>query len=183
MYAGELLSVVAMASAKMSVLVLSDRVAPRKERFYNGMRALILFWTTFSIFAIAFQCGLPKPWVYDPDDCPTKGYVYYPIIILNIVTDGILATWILPTLWNLLMDTGKRMTVMLLFGSRLVVCCFAIVQLTSLARHIRDPDVTCTLHCLGVKLDADRYRRSVRSHIVGSLRHSSFSTPGNGPAD
>lgn len=120
MYAGELLAIAAMASAKTSVVLLSDRVAPQETRSYNIMLGLVAFWSTFSIFGIAFQCGLPEPWVYIPDDCPTKGYLYYPVIILNILTDAVLAVWILPTLWKLLMDTGKRVTVMVLFGLRLV---------------------------------------------------------------
>lgn len=160
MYAGELLSIAAMASAKTSAVLLSDRVAPRDSHPYYGMLGLIAFWGAFSFLAIALQCGIPDPWAFAPDRCPSKGALYYPIISLNIVTDGLLALWILPTVWKLLMNHRDRITVIALFGSRLMyvvltlltvayaddysVCAFATVQLVTVTRHIRDPDVTCT---------------------------------------
>ena len=120
MYAAELTGIVAMFFAKTSVVLLSHRVAPREPRPYFFMLGLIASWAIFSIFGITFQCGLPHPWVYVPSQCPARGNLLYPIIIFNILTDALLATWILPTLSRLLMDTGKRMTVIILFGARLV---------------------------------------------------------------
>ncbi|KAF2867083.1 hypothetical protein BDV95DRAFT_610967 [Massariosphaeria phaeospora] len=142
LYAAELTGVFAMASAKTSVVLLSDRVAPREARSYYLMLGMVAVWTIFSTFALAFQCSLPDPWTFTRENCPSRGNLYYPIIIFNIITDALLATWILPTLRKLLMPTNKRVTVMLLFGARLVVCCFSIVQLVSVAQHIRSPDVT-----------------------------------------
>ena len=120
MYIAELTGIVAMFFAKTSIVLLSHRVAPREPRPYFFMLGLIALWAVFSIFGIAFQCGLPHPWVYVPSQCSTRGNLLYPIIIFNIITDALLATWILPTLSRLLMDTGKRMTVIILFGARLM---------------------------------------------------------------
>lgn len=120
MYAAELSGIFAMFSAKTSIVLLSHRVAPREPRPYFFMLGLVAFWAVFSILGIAFQCGLPHPWVYVPSQCPSRGNLLYPIILLNFLTDALLATWILPTLSRLLMDTGKRMTVMVLFSARLV---------------------------------------------------------------
>lgn len=120
MYTAELLGICAMASAKTSVVLLSDRVAPREPRPYYALLSVVAVWTVFSIFAIAFQCPLPHPWVYVPSTCPSHGNVQYPIIIINILTDAVLATWILPTLWKLSMDKNRRRVVILLFGARVV---------------------------------------------------------------
>ncbi|KAJ4286695.1 hypothetical protein N0V90_012947 [Kalmusia sp. IMI 367209] len=131
MYAGELVGITAQWLAKVSFLQLSDRVAPREPRPYNIVFGMITFWGVFSILVIALQCGLPDPWVYVPDDCPTKGYMYYPVIILNIITDIVLSTWILPTLWKLLMDADRRILVVILFGSRLIcVTHLSVLQAT-----------------------------------------------------
>jgi hypothetical protein len=46
--------------------------------------------------------------------------MYYPVIITNIITDILLGTWILPTLWKLLMDQDRRILVIVLFGSRIM---------------------------------------------------------------
>ncbi|KAF2467216.1 uncharacterized protein BDR25DRAFT_305654 [Lindgomyces ingoldianus] len=142
MYAAEMMGIAAMAWAKTSVVLLSDRVAPRPPVPFYLMLGLIAVWTIFSIFATAFQCSLPHPWVYVPSECPSRGSLQYPIIILNIITDAILATWILPTLWKLLMDVERRITVIVLFGSRFIVCGVAIGQLIAVSRHIHDRDQT-----------------------------------------
>ncbi|KAK7182293.1 hypothetical protein DPSP01_007004 [Paraphaeosphaeria sporulosa] len=141
-YAGEILGLAAQYWAKASFLQLCERVAPRKQKHYNIVFGMVTFWGVFSILAIALQCGLPDPWVFNPEDCPTKGMMYYPVIIMNIITDLILGTWILPTLWKLLMDQDRRILVVMLFGSRIIVACVAAAQLNSVARHILDPDVT-----------------------------------------
>ncbi|ORY19758.1 hypothetical protein BCR34DRAFT_551640 [Clohesyomyces aquaticus] len=141
-YAGELTGITAMAWAKASVVLLSDRVAPRKPLPFYLMLGLIGAWTVFSIFATAFQCPLPHPWVYVPSKCPSHGNLQYPIITLNILTDALLATWILPTLWKLLMDLERRVTVIVLFGSRFIVCGVAIGQLIATVNHIHDEDQT-----------------------------------------
>lgn len=118
MYAGELIGLAAQWAAKVSFLQLCERVAPREPRDLHIVTGMVYFWGLFSILAIAFQCGLPDPWVFDPSDCPTKGFMYYPVIIMNMITDLVLATWILPTLWNLLLDQDRRILVVMLFGSR-----------------------------------------------------------------
>jgi hypothetical protein len=46
--------------------------------------------------------------------------MYYPVIIMNIITDLFLGTWIIPTLWRLLMDQDRRILVIMLFGSRIM---------------------------------------------------------------
>lgn len=142
MYVAELLGIAAQASAKVSVVLLSDRVAPRESRSYFFMLGLVAMWTVFAFFATAFQCPLPEPWVFNPSACPTHGNLYYPIIIFNIVTDALLAAWILPTLWSLLLETNKRLTVVVLFGSRIIVCGCSAAQLQSVSTHIRSEDVT-----------------------------------------
>ncbi|KAF2192734.1 hypothetical protein K469DRAFT_654560 [Zopfia rhizophila CBS 207.26] len=142
MYGGQLTGIAAMALAKTSVVFLSDRVAPQEPRPYYIMLGLVAIWTILSIFATAFQCSLPHPWVYVPSKCPSHGNLQYPIIVLNIVTDALLATWILPTVWGLIMETGKRVTVIVLFGSRLVVCLVAIAQLVTVSRNLHKEDQT-----------------------------------------
>lgn len=120
MYAGELLGIAAQWAAKVSFLQLCERVAPRDPKQYNIVFGMVTFWGVFSEFAVAFSCGVPRPWYFDPRTCDTKGAMYYPVIIMNIITDVILGTWILPTLWKLLMDQERRVMVVALFGSRLM---------------------------------------------------------------
>lgn len=142
LYAAELMGIAAMTAAKISVVLLSDRVAPQKPRPFYTMIIVVSIWAIFSIFADAFQCGLPDPWRYIPSECSRGANVMYPIIIGNILTDILVTVWILPTLWRLLMEVSKRVKVMALFGSRLIVCAGALGQLVVLARHVHEEDQT-----------------------------------------
>ena len=119
-YTSQLLGIAAMAWAKMSVVLLFKRLAfPQRTRHY-GLFGMVIVWAIFSLFVLAFQCPLPEPWVFNPPNCFSHGNLLYPIIVLNILTDGVLAIFILPVIWKLNMAKGTRVTVMVLFGSRIV---------------------------------------------------------------
>src|SRR5450756_1664961 len=100
----------AMSTAKISVVFLFHRLTERKPLHFRITFSFILIWTLFSLVAILFQCQLPHPYVLIPSQCSTHGAIYYPIIILNILTDADLAAWILPSLWrNIQMPLGQRL--------------------------------------------------------------------------
>ena len=120
MFTGQYLGIVAMACAKTSTVLFSHGIVPHESRRYYAMLSIIGTWVLFSILAVSFQCQLPRPWVFVPSKCSTHGDLQYPIIIGNLLTDALLAIWILPTIWKLLMDLGKRVIVMVLFGARLM---------------------------------------------------------------
>jgi hypothetical protein len=101
MYAAQLISILSMASAKVSVIMLFKKIAPTADRSVKLGLAMRAFWGVFSFFTEALQCQLPKPWVIIPSQCNTHGYLQLPIIVLNIVTDAVLGITILPTIWKL----------------------------------------------------------------------------------
>lgn len=142
LYAAEIMGIAAMTAAKISVVLLSDRIAPQKSRPFYIMIAVVGVWAVFSIFAVSFQCGLSNSWRYIPSECSSGANVIYPIIIGNILTDILVTVWILPTLWKLLMEVTKRAKVVALFGCRLIVCAAALGQLITMARHMKDEDQT-----------------------------------------
>lgn len=119
-YGGELVGIAAQWLAKLSFLQLSQLIVARASRSYNIIFSIVTFWGLFSFLAIALQCGPKEPWIYAPDACPTKGLFYFPVIIMNILTDILLSAWILPMLWKLLLDAEWRFLFIILFGSRLV---------------------------------------------------------------
>ncbi|KAF2659216.1 hypothetical protein K491DRAFT_689340 [Lophiostoma macrostomum CBS 122681] len=142
-YAAELMSVAAIGTAKANVIMLCDRIATARARSYYIVLAVVTAWFVFALLATAFQCPLPQPWNVYPSRCPSHYRIQYPIIGLNVLTDALLAMWILPTLSMLLMDSSKRGSVLFLFGARIFVCGFAIVQLITVIRHNQDADITC----------------------------------------
>jgi hypothetical protein len=120
MYSAQLTSILSMTSAKVSVVLLIKRITQTDNRAWNLSLVLVWIWGIFSFLALAFQCQMPKPWIFVPAQCTTHGYLQYPVIILNIITDAILATGMLPTIWKLNIARDTRVTVMTLFGIRLV---------------------------------------------------------------
>lgn len=79
---------------------------------------MIVAWSVFSVFAVAFECGLPQ-WSVKSMQCGNGGLLVS-VIVLNMVTDLILAAWIFPTLWSISLDQEKFITATLLFGARAV---------------------------------------------------------------
>lgn len=141
-FTGQYLGIAAMACAKTSAVLLSDGIVPQEPRRYYVMLSIIGTWALFSVLAVSFQCQLPRPWVFVPSKCSTHGDLQYPIIIGNLLTDALLAVWIIPTIWKLLMDLRKRVIVIVLFGTRLIVSFAAIGQIVSVAQNLHSPDQT-----------------------------------------
>jgi hypothetical protein len=145
MYAAQFLEIAACLFAKVSVLLLSERVVPQSFRANLGISLAIVFWACFSIFAVAFQCPLPSPWNLTPSECPTHGKLLYPIIIFNALTDTVLAFWVIPRVWKLNMSRKFRVLVCALFLTRLAVWFTAAGELSLLGSFLASPDQTCTL--------------------------------------
>jgi len=142
MYVGQILGILAMAAAKLSVIFLFFRLTERKPLRFRVTFSFIMIWTLFSLIAILFQCQLPHPYVLIPSQCSTHGAIYYPIIILNVLTDADLAICITPALWSSRMRLGQRLLGIFLFGTRILVCFAAIVELVFVARALKSPDQT-----------------------------------------
>ncbi|KAF2179046.1 hypothetical protein K469DRAFT_731316 [Zopfia rhizophila CBS 207.26] len=62
-------------------------------------RRLLALDTTYSPFRLL--CNFPEPWRSIPSNCPTGEKLYYPIVILNILTDAVLGIWIFVSIWHL----------------------------------------------------------------------------------
>ena len=121
LYAAQLLGLAAMASAKMSVAMLLDRIVTYSRRAAWFSYSAITAWALFSLFAVAFGCSLPNPWDLLFSQCSTHGAkLLYPIIIFNILTDVMLSIWVIPYVWVLKMEAKDRLLVRVLFGARLV---------------------------------------------------------------
>ena len=104
-----------MLSTKVAFALLLDRVAPM-DRWAKVITLSAVAWAVFSLFALAFQCPLPHPWVFEPAKCPTHGKLLYAIVSLNALTDVALSLWIVPIAWHLRIDRAGRGLVIILFG-------------------------------------------------------------------
>jgi hypothetical protein len=111
-----LLGIFAMALAKMSSALLIERVAPQAREAKAILFGMTAAWAVYSTFAMSFQCGLPQ-WTIHSLHCGNGGLLLS-VIVLNMLTDLVLALWIVPTLWHISLDREKSWSAGLLFGAR-----------------------------------------------------------------
>jgi hypothetical protein len=119
------------------------------------------FWAVFAILSLAFQCGLPHPWVYTAQKCNSGGVVYA-VVGLNIISDLYLSVFFIPTIWSLETEAFARITLASLFLSKLLyviiaalnclerlwlniqsACIAGAVELVFLSRALPSLDQTC----------------------------------------
>lgn len=107
-----------MTLAKVSSAFLIERVAPQTRKAKTILYAMCAVWAIYAAFAIAFECGTPS-WTERSFECGNGG-LSVSVIVLNMITDLVLAGWLVPTLWSLSLDKEKCMTATILFGARVV---------------------------------------------------------------
>ena len=58
-----------LALTKCSILLLIARLVGIKlhQHLIRGVGALVALWSVAAVFAVAFQCGVPRPWAYISD--------------------------------------------------------------------------------------------------------------------
>jgi hypothetical protein len=64
-YASNFLYIAALGFAKLALVTFFyhiHKVQQTHRRFVLGFGVFILVWTLASLVAVAFQCGLPRPW-------------------------------------------------------------------------------------------------------------------------
>ncbi|KAK4553244.1 hypothetical protein LTR86_009774 [Recurvomyces mirabilis] len=132
-FATNLVGIFAQAAAKISVAFLFERIAPRQDK--RGIAILlgcICAWVIFAIFGTAFACSLHPS---ATAKCGAGAYVIFPIIVTDLITDAMLALWMVPRLWKLQADIQHRLIPIMLMSSRLLVCFVEIGLLVTLGQQ------------------------------------------------
>ncbi|KAF2404831.1 hypothetical protein EJ06DRAFT_525405 [Trichodelitschia bisporula] len=138
-YAAQLVGLAAIACSNVSAILLSKRIVvilPLARPLLVACGA----WAVFSLFVTAFQCNAPEPWTFQNTNCPTRGYLQFVIVVANMLVDIAIGLCIVPTIWDLRMERGRKLTAVSLFALRLAIPCLAIGQLVSLSLAINSTD-------------------------------------------
>ncbi|KAK4963138.1 hypothetical protein LTR10_000766 [Elasticomyces elasticus] len=143
-YAAQILGIIIQTLAKCAVVLMVERIASElsTKKLSLALKAVIGIWTVFSIFTIAFQCGVPRPWEFTHDKCAAHGKLYYVIIAGDMATDGILACYIIPTVVELQMSRYLKISVSSLFMTRLVVCALSLGYIALVPEYLSSNDKT-----------------------------------------
>ena len=105
-----------MALAKLSSALLIERVIPQTRKAKSILLGMIAIFAIFSPFAISFRCGIPE-WTMQSLECRNGGLAIA-VIVSNIVTDLLLAFWMVPALWEMSLNKEKNLAAATLFGVR-----------------------------------------------------------------
>ncbi|KAF2731538.1 hypothetical protein EJ04DRAFT_579083 [Polyplosphaeria fusca] len=139
-WAAQLLQLAAMSFAKFSSAFLASRVASQSCRENTVLFGMVAFWAVSSQLLCGLQCGFLEPWSGTPK-CSHGGPVFA-VIALNMVSDALLAWWIVPIIRPLKIDRAKRRTVVVLFSSRAIIPFICIAQLWAVAKAVRGNNPT-----------------------------------------
>lgn len=140
-YASDLFFLIAMLLAKLAVVRLVYRFASASAISKGKLMVLqicVVVWGAFAIPAIAAQCGAPLPWLYIPDRCAGEGALWYPTLILSILTDAWLAVCVWTAIPELQITAKQRQVILGLFGSRFITCLLCVVQIALLAPALKN---------------------------------------------
>lgn len=120
-YTCRILAAASMGSAKLSITFLYERLGFYLNRCINLIPLSSTgAWILFSIFAMAFQCHLPSPWLTSSSHCPAGPSLTIAVTVLNCLSDILLAVYPIPALWTLTLPTSSRLTVIGLFSARIL---------------------------------------------------------------
>ncbi|KAK4546656.1 hypothetical protein LTR36_001874 [Oleoguttula mirabilis] len=131
-YTTALLGIIAQSCAKLSVVFLYERLAPRQDK--RGIAVLlscVSAWVIFALIGTAFTCNTKLSYAAK---CPTDGYLVFPIIGTNLVTDAMLAFWMVPRVYKLQASRQHRIVPIVLMSMRLLVCCLEAGQIGYLVK-------------------------------------------------
>ncbi|KAJ8067126.1 hypothetical protein OCU04_004501 [Sclerotinia nivalis] len=140
-YSASLLYITSLYFAKMSIVMFIDDFTPiTAERMATKILGLVIsLWAVSSIFAVAFQCRLPRVWDSIYGDCFDQTAFWNYNAIVNIVTDASLVSLITFIALHIRTTWSRKLTLICIFGSRICVVAAVSCQLYYSNEEIHDP--------------------------------------------
>ncbi|MCJ1435566.1 hypothetical protein MMC27_004940 [Xylographa pallens] len=143
-YAADLLFIATLAMAKTSLIIMLRELT--RNSWYRKLCWLLAvfctIWTVTSLFASAFQCHIPTPWMTLGPQCfdQISFWTYYGVI--NGITDVVLILLPAYMVWHVQIDKKQKLIIIACFASRIVVVGTIVVQLIFLNRIRTSIDIT-----------------------------------------
>ncbi|KAF4951202.1 hypothetical protein FSARC_12982 [Fusarium sarcochroum] len=133
MYVSRIFGILVHATTKISLGLLIRQIDRQGGLNTANMilGGLAIAWAISGIFATIFQCSLPEPWLAESNQqCPNQGPIFIYNGVMIILTD--IALCILPVamMWEVQTSLRRKLIVMALFGTRIVVPASVIPSLT-----------------------------------------------------
>ncbi|KAI1204115.1 uncharacterized protein F4807DRAFT_375227 [Annulohypoxylon truncatum] len=139
-YAGELLYILALGLAKLSVCTGLATLSPdtSHRRLTSIFVIAVVIWSLVAFIGTAFQCGGHGPWEQGDIKCLDKHAFLEYVGITNILTDAALIALPTTVIYPLKMSVRTRITVLSFFSVRILAIAAMISQLIYLPRLFED---------------------------------------------
>ncbi|KAJ5645232.1 hypothetical protein N7507_011243 [Penicillium longicatenatum] len=143
-FAAHILFIVVLALSKMSTILLVWKLTPSQSlrRSCAFTAGIVVAWSIFAVSSIAFQCGLPDPWLYSPKQCAGDGVFFYLIAVFNVLTEIIIVVLPFMMMRNVQMNWHKRVKILCSFSSRLSIVGLGIAHLALTPSFVHSTDVS-----------------------------------------
>ncbi|KAI1099539.1 hypothetical protein F4804DRAFT_79623 [Jackrogersella minutella] len=142
-YAGELLYILALGLAKLSVCTGLTALSPdtSHRRLTSAFVIAVVLWSSVAFIGTAFQCGGHGPWENEMRadiKCLDRHAFLEYVGITNILTDAALIALPTTVIYPLKMSVRTRLTVLSFFSVRIFAIAAMICQLIYLPRLFED---------------------------------------------
>ncbi|KAL4924004.1 uncharacterized protein BDV17DRAFT_284986 [Aspergillus undulatus] len=146
-YAAHILLVIVLSLSKMSTVLLIWKLTPSGSlrRYCTITTGIVVAWTIFAILGIGLQCDIHEPWIYAPGRCAGEGALFYPVAVLNVLTEVILVILPFIMMRNVQMVWRKRIKILSSFSTRIGIVGLGIAQLALIPSFARSTDVSWSI--------------------------------------
>ncbi|KAK7911823.1 hypothetical protein PG985_014304 [Apiospora marii] len=147
-YASTILLILSLAIVKWSILVFIKRlsqniVTPRTRR---SVSAFVGLWFVTATITSIFQCAIPTPWDYvNGHRCLDRRAWWAYVSVVNVLTELCIAGLYLLVMYKVQISRSKKVVVLSLFLTRLLVVAAAIAQLVTFFQVRPNSDLTLSL--------------------------------------
>ncbi|KAI4228446.1 MAG: hypothetical protein L6R36_001637 [Xanthoria steineri] len=144
LYASDFFFLFTVWASKCSMALLFTRLTPRadQKRLALGLRITVTVWLVLSVFLIALQCNLSRPWIFMDPQC-RDAIVRWDIIgAIDIATEVALFGMAILLVKDLKMDVSKKSFVVVAFALRLPMIAFTILRLQTAKTWLGSSDLS-----------------------------------------
>ncbi|KAF2009648.1 hypothetical protein BU24DRAFT_401550 [Aaosphaeria arxii CBS 175.79] len=130
-YASDFLYILALCFAKLTLITFfCSIVVQRKERrIIQGFGIFITAWSLASLVAVAFQCGLPRPWEVMTLHCYNRGVFWIIYCIIDMTSEVGLVMLSVNLVAYLKVKFSRKVIVVACFAPRILVIAAALARL------------------------------------------------------
>lgn len=122
-YVSSILALAVAAGTKISLCLLIHSINNhgRLNIATKVLFGVIVAWAISGIFAVAFQCSIPRPWAaLSLEECPNREAIFLYNGIMDILTDVALCVLPVAMMWKVQTSVHRKLLVTALFGTRIV---------------------------------------------------------------